>query len=141
MHTYYFVPFIIIFNSYIISKRLNEIYDIITIQNYNVFNIIYISLFSIINLYNIFATYSLAFILSKYIKKYNFNIDNKVIMINFIDINSDEKECPICIQEYTILDNDICKLIQCTHIYHKKCIKEWYKQSKKFICPMCNTKY
>jgi hypothetical protein len=56
-------------------------------------------------------------------------------MINFINIKENEdKICPIC---YNDLHENICKLIQCRHIYHKICIKEWYKISGNFICPNC----
>ena len=139
MITNYIIPLTIVFNSYIIIIRSSDIYKIITSLNFDITNTIYIILFSILNLYTILTTYSIAIITIKNIKKNNFNIDDKIKMINFIDLKKDEDDilCPICYDEYKSLDNDICKLIQCKHIYHKKCIKEWYKISQKFCCPNC----
>jgi hypothetical protein len=135
MNLYVILPFIIIFNTYVCIKRSNDIYQIITSLNFDIINSIYILLFTILNLYTLLVIYSITKTLLKYIEKNNFNIDNKITMINFIDIKEDEdKICPIC---YDDLKENICKLIQCRHIYHKMCIKEWYKISGHFICPNC----
>ena len=135
MNLYFILPIIIIFNTFVSIKRYNEIVEIIFSSNFNVINSIYILLFTSLNLYTVLVTYSITKTLLKYIEKNNFNIDNKIIMINFINIKENEdKICPIC---YNDLHENICKLIQCRHIYHKICIKEWYKISGNFICPNC----
>ena len=41
--------------------------------------------------------------------------------------------CPICLEEYNN-NNKIIKL-NCDHIFHKHCIKEWFE--KKDNCPNC----
>ena len=134
----YIIPITIVFNSYIIINRAREIYQIIISSNFDISNSIYILLFIILNLYTILTTYSITKITLKDIIKNSFNIDNKIKIIKFIDFKKDDDIlCPICYDDYTPLDNDICKLIQCKHIYHKKCIKEWYRKSEKFICPIC----
>lgn len=43
------------------------------------------------------------------------------------------KECSICLDNYNPTDK-IIKL-PCNHIYHQKCINEWFSKSKS--CPMC----
>jgi hypothetical protein len=43
------------------------------------------------------------------------------------------KECSICLENFQL--NDSIKLInQCSHIFHKNCIEEWFKFSRK--CPV-----
>ena len=46
----------------------------------------------------------------------------------------DEEECSICLGDFC-KGNKICCL-NCSHIFHSKCIKDWIK--KKNICPLCN---
>ena len=41
--------------------------------------------------------------------------------------------CPICLEEYNDKET-ICKL-NCNHIFHKECIKEWFKKNNN--CPNC----
>ena len=41
--------------------------------------------------------------------------------------------CSICLDEYT--DDDKIIKLTCNHIYHKGCIKEWFKVNKN--CPNC----
>jgi hypothetical protein len=135
MNLYVILPIIIIFNTYVSINRFKDIYQIIISSNFDIINSIYILLFTILNLYTLLVIYSITKTSLKYIKKNNFNIDNKIIMINLIDIKEDDdKTCPICLDD---LKENICKLIQCKHIYHKMCIKEWYKTSGHFICPNC----
>ena len=45
-----------------------------------------------------------------------------------------EDKCPICLAKYK--GSDIIKEFPCKHIFHKKCILKWLKQSNK--CPLCN---
>ena len=41
--------------------------------------------------------------------------------------------CNICLSEFN--KNDKVKILNCGHIYHTSCIKEWFKRKK--ICPIC----
>ena len=43
-------------------------------------------------------------------------------------------ECVICLEEMKTGEN--LTVIQCSHIYHSKCIQTWAK--KKRICPLCD---
>lgn len=42
--------------------------------------------------------------------------------------------CLICHEDFTDKEN-IRKVIMCNHLFHKKCIKVWYKKSP--MCPIC----
>jgi len=45
-------------------------------------------------------------------------------------------ECSICYQQFKI--NDYYRELDgCKHIFHKKCIDEWFFQSKSYSCPLC----
>lgn len=48
-----------------------------------------------------------------------------------------EKECPICYE--TVKINQYERILNCSHIYHKKCIDKWFKLS--MTCPTCRTNY
>ncbi len=60
-------------------------------------------------------------------------IDNLTFKINY---NVTLDNCIICFNNFEIND-DIRKLNICTHIYHKKCIKEWIINYNKSSCPLC----
>ena len=45
-------------------------------------------------------------------------------------------ECSICYQQFNI-NNYYRELDGCKHIFHKKCIDEWFFQSKSYSCPLC----
>ncbi|SCU82159.1 LADA_0C03400g1_1 [Lachancea dasiensis] len=44
------------------------------------------------------------------------------------------EECPIC---YDPLDAAGCRLLDCDHKYHLKCIRRWHHQSQDLKCPTC----
>ena len=50
-----------------------------------------------------------------------------------LNIEDNDDDCSIC---YESLDKYACK-INCNHIFHKHCLKEWLKNSK--TCPICRT--
>ena len=47
--------------------------------------------------------------------------------------NNEPHMCSICLEEYNS-NTKIC-ILSCGHIYHKKCILEWYNKDKS--CPLC----
>jgi hypothetical protein len=57
---------------------------------------------------------------------------NKVNDINKLD----EKKCVICLEYF--VNGDVLTTIPCFHVFHPKCINEWFKN--KNTCPICKTK-
>jgi hypothetical protein len=57
---------------------------------------------------------------------------NKVNDINKLD----EKKCVICLEYFVV--GDELTTIPCFHLFHPKCINEWFKS--KNTCPICKTK-
>lgn len=57
---------------------------------------------------------------------------NKVNDINKLD----EKKCVICLEYF--VNGDLLTTIPCFHLFHPKCIIEWFKS--KNTCPICKTK-
>ena len=45
----------------------------------------------------------------------------------------DNNECIICLENMII--NDHINMLECGHIYHNKCISEWFTVKKE--CPIC----
>lgn len=65
--------------------------------------------------------------------------ENLVINVNSQSYNTTKKKfdtCSICTDQYQ--DTDIVSVLDCDHVYHTTCIKEWghYHPS----CPVCKTK-
>lgn len=50
--------------------------------------------------------------------------------------NNVEYNCSICLEEMKD-SNLICKMKNCSHVFHKKCIKRWMEKSKYLDCPCC----
>lgn len=46
--------------------------------------------------------------------------------------------CAICLA--AIEDQDIVRILRCTHIYHARCLQKWYLQKKQF-CPLCRVSF
>lgn len=50
--------------------------------------------------------------------------------------DSHSYECSICFQQFQ--KNDYYRELDgCKHVFHKKCIDEWFFQSKSYSCPLC----
>ena len=64
------------------------------------------------------------------------NLDEKTRTV-YTFINKQTKdfvECVICLE---LMDyDDELIIIECSHIYHKDCLKQWLKKKK--ICPLCD---
>ncbi|KAM3133812.1 hypothetical protein pb186bvf_014075 [Paramecium bursaria] len=58
---------------------------------------------------------------------------NEIPKILFKDVSIDEQICSVCQNEFN--EEDKCRVLQCNHIYHSKCIKQWLKKEKH--CPIC----
>ena len=62
----------------------------------------------------------------KYIKKYN-ETNSKNLICEY-------QECSICLSDVFVYDSNIL-IINCGHMFHKDCIKEWINTNKS--CPIC----
>jgi len=72
------------------------------------------------------------------IKKNNKNTSN----YRTINLNSGDKECPICYEDIIKPDDIAVSINPCGHIFHKKCITKYYEINKiKHECPVCRRKY
>jgi hypothetical protein len=66
------------------------------------------------------------------------NQDNQLnilenISFKLYDDTFNEKSCSICLNNFIM--NDELYLLQCEHLFHKKCLLKWFK--KKQTCPIC----
>ena len=62
-----------------------------------------------------------------FIKKKNLN--------EFLLGENINESCSICLSELN--KNDKCTKLNCDHIYHSKCIYEWFQYKQIFECPLC----
>ena len=61
----------------------------------------------------------------------------QVIKIQDVNkLNDENKKCIICLEDYKNYDKAI--YLPCFHLFHKKCITEWFKRNKRF-CPFCKS--
>ena len=61
------------------------------------------------------------------------NIELKILSYNF---SGKEITCRICLNN--IIENDIVSKLECLHVFHTKCIKNWGKYKPE--CPLCRSK-
>jgi E3 ubiquitin-protein ligase RNF103 len=47
------------------------------------------------------------------------------------------RECSICLEKYKI--GNLLVLLPCGHLFHKKCVYEWFMNSSNCKCPICRT--
>ena len=65
----------------------------------------------------------------------NLLIDS-ICLKNTSKLNPDKKECTICLEKFNI--NDKIINLECLHMFHNNCIKNWLKM--KDYCPICKNK-
>ena len=70
-------------------------------------------------------------------KKNNEKIEISKGYISYILRNINEcQECVICLED--MKNNDEIILTECFHMYHKKCLIDWFEKSE--LCPICDNK-
>lgn len=73
----------------------------------------------------------------------NSNSNNSVISVlsdNWVDSNeieNNKNECTICLEN----DIELDLTLPCMHRFHKKCVNNWYNQSRNLWCPICKTSF
>jgi hypothetical protein len=50
------------------------------------------------------------------------------------EIDKFDGPCPICMDDFC--KGEYQRTLECTHVFHKKCIDKWFKKDKN-DCPMC----
>ena len=149
--------------SYVLLKFTRDFKDTYIKHQFNFFKYdiidkFFICMFFILTTYNFLLIYCVIKALFRLLsnKKYNsnkqINFDNHFILVLPSDINnltSETSNCSICLDDFNLENNQICKLIQCSHYYHLNCIKEWYicqynnlqiendNYLKHLSCPIC----
>jgi hypothetical protein len=48
-------------------------------------------------------------------------------------------ECSICLEKYSL--GSFLTLFPCGHLFHRKCIYEWFMNSANYKCPVCRTSF
>lgn len=69
-------------------------------------------------------------------KKKQHIVENNINNINeytILDKEFENNECIICLEN--MIKGDKIKILRCGHIYHYKCIDEWFKRKRE--CPLC----
>ncbi|CAD8112518.1 unnamed protein product [Paramecium sonneborni] len=64
---------------------------------------------------------------------------SNILKNNILQTEDEKQDCIICLQPMIKNIGDQLIQLNChsTHIFHKKCIRDWLAQNKK--CPLCNT--
>jgi hypothetical protein len=110
---------------------------------YEVFDRFFICTFFMLLMYNILLINCaieklIIYIFNQHNRNSKINFENHFICIHYHDELSN---CPICLDNFIVEDNNICKLIQCSHYYHHECIEKWYNSQhdnlKQLSCPIC----
>lgn len=48
---------------------------------------------------------------------------------------SEEDQCTVCLSDFE--DGDECRILRCSHVFHKHCADSWLVASRKNQCPKC----
>ena len=72
------------------------------------------------------------------INYFRLKINNNSLTEILIENNLSDN-CSICLEDYK--KNDKCVKLNCNHIFHKKCLSDWFKnqisKSENLNCPLC----
>lgn len=49
------------------------------------------------------------------------------------------RECSICLEKYSY--GNLIILLPCGHLFHKKCLYDWFTNSINYKCPVCRTSF
>lgn len=63
--------------------------------------------------------------------------NTKTIQTSLIELNTSNKECPICMELYS--PGEITGKLPCKHKFHEKCIKTWFNTNNS--CPICREEF
>ena len=70
-----------------------------------------------------------------------FNYTINTLNKGYLKIKNDDplldSHCIICSEDY--IQGEYKRVLECNHVYHKKCIDKWLK--KNYSCPVCRSNY
>ncbi|CAH2048228.1 unnamed protein product [Thlaspi arvense] len=62
-------------------------------------------------------------------------------VVRFSDLNRPESECcAVCLYDFEN-DDEIRRLTNCSHIFHKGCLDRWMMDYNQMTCPLCRTQF
>ena len=62
-------------------------------------------------------------------------LNSRYELYTLVNNVSEDNECPICLENFIL--NEVVSKLNCGHIYHIECIKNWLNTKKN--CPTCRT--
>lgn len=62
-------------------------------------------------------------------------------VVRFSDLNRPESECcAVCLYDFEN-DDEIRRLTNCRHIFHRGCLDRWMMDYNQMTCPLCRTQF
>lgn len=62
-------------------------------------------------------------------------------VVRFSDLNRPVSECcAVCLYDFEN-DDEIRRLTNCRHIFHKECLDRWIMDYSQMTCPLCRTQF
>ena len=112
-----------------ISRKELSCNSLLIIQTLFIFTILEMNSFDIYNIYVYLILPCLTICVTMYCSL-NIREEKKYSYFKYINKN---EECPICYDK--MKNKELIVKIQCSHLYHQKCINKWIM--KRNNCPMC----
>ncbi|CAI2362804.1 unnamed protein product [Moneuplotes crassus] len=67
--------------------------------------------------------------------------ENPIMLYKDIKVDYDQTACVVCLEDFNNeSDCEIRVMPKCHHIFHSKCVEEWFENSTDVNCPHCNIK-
>ncbi|XP_010529618.1 PREDICTED: E3 ubiquitin-protein ligase RHA1B-like [Tarenaya hassleriana] len=68
-------------------------------------------------------------------------VDKIVPMVRFSDLQPDPEDCcTVCLMEFGS-DDEIRRLRNCRHVFHRGCLDRWMVSHHKMTCPVCRDRF
>lgn len=91
-----------------------------------IINIKYIIIFSFLPFFINFFFHVFLFLILNIVLR-------RIPVKKFSELNEQGGECSICLKSYE--NDDLVKIFQCNHFFHKNCIDDWLRHDR--TCPFC----
>lgn len=106
------------------------------IYYYNIYNLSRLSLISLLQILDLIRL-KLVDRHSRKIYWQQYADKNNLELIDFRKLTTDQKNdcCPICLVNFEEKNTEMCKIVECNHLFHLECLSKWFEQNKS--CPLC----